>query len=396
VKTATDQSIRTIFALNFSWAFIVIQGLTLVIFSHYGLNLEQSLSVLGVFSITLALGEIPGGLIADLWGKRRALILAGFLKGAGGTALIFFHSFEGFMLAYFLIGLGNCLFSGTDISLLMEKFKDLDSSARLKALGSRNTALAVGTALSSILGGLAAMAGVQTALILNALFAWTSFLLCLLVPASSFGSLQQRARPKFSSLRSLRAGALRFCFSLALLSLLSTSLIWVMQAHWKSLSLSLLWLGALWAVYNLMSGASSKRIAALCARLSPERLQVLSLFVLGGTLLLAASKNSVLAVAGPLLSAACFPAISIPLRERYNRLLAAELRTTMNSLDSFLARGAFFLVAPSLGKLLDQHGSQGLYQPLALGLILLAFALIVFNFLQKSSHEGPRVGGLSH
>ncbi|MEW6515826.1 MAG: MFS transporter [candidate division FCPU426 bacterium] len=103
--------------------------------------------------LTTTLAEIPTGVAADLWGRRRALVasFASFI-----LSFLFFYfsrSFAGFFLAMMWFGLGEAYRSGTHKAMILE-YLDLRPGEGLKAV----TAFAfvrawsqIGAALSAVL-----------------------------------------------------------------------------------------------------------------------------------------------------------------------------------------------------------------------------------------------------
>lgn len=120
---------------------------------------EQGLSffaigvLIAVREITTTLTEIPTGVAADLWGRRRALVasFASFI-----LSFVFFYvsrSFGGFLLAMVWFGLGEAYRSGTHKAMILE-YRDLrpaSAPAAVEAFAFVRAWSQIGAALSAVM-----------------------------------------------------------------------------------------------------------------------------------------------------------------------------------------------------------------------------------------------------
>ncbi|MFH1978396.1 MAG: MFS transporter [Candidatus Aenigmatarchaeota archaeon] len=87
--------------------------------------IEEFAIILSVFAlVTLAL-EIPSGVVADLLGKKRTLLVARFIYIIEIILLAFFNGFWLFLVAKILSGVAVSMTSGTNTALLYDTLKKL-------------------------------------------------------------------------------------------------------------------------------------------------------------------------------------------------------------------------------------------------------------------------------
>lgn len=366
--------------LSFTWAFLVIQAIIFPLFLDSGLSKSEAFSVMGIFSIAMAILDVPGGILSDRIGRKATLILAGLFKGMGGMVLIFAQQFWGFAFAYVLIGIANSLISGTDLALLYETHADVENEKRppiFDLLAQRNLWSKYGTALSSLLGGALGSFGYTLPLVMNAVFAWLALGIAFRLkdPTKREKDLTIEPQAKFKWREILEETHRQkvFIFALVTLSLILVSAQWSFQMFWKSKMLSPLWLGVLWAIYSLMGGHAVKFSLKIFGE-HPIRLIFSSLFVvaigLAGAGLMPGVWGLVFCFFVP---AGLSPAL-VQLRHLLNSDLQPAWRATLNSVDSFLSRGIFFLLSPFLGVALGHYTYKEAFVFVSL---LIAFSLLL-------------------
>ena len=113
-------NIPKVLLLNSLWMFLVIMPVVVPFLQQFDLNMEQVFQLQTVFAICIVLFEVPSGYLADLFGRRNSLIVAGFFHGLAFTVLATSQSFAGFVVFEVLAALGQSFFSGSDVALLYD------------------------------------------------------------------------------------------------------------------------------------------------------------------------------------------------------------------------------------------------------------------------------------
>ncbi|MBL6430701.1 MAG: hypothetical protein HPM95_03910 [Alphaproteobacteria bacterium] len=85
--------------------------------------MQEVFLVQSFFAFSLLIAELPTGLLSDLVGRRKVLVLAAVCRGLGGTALLVLDGFWGMATAYALLAAGNSALSGSDVSALVDRYR---------------------------------------------------------------------------------------------------------------------------------------------------------------------------------------------------------------------------------------------------------------------------------
>ncbi|UZQ84725.1 hypothetical protein ODU73_001778 [Thermoclostridium stercorarium] len=76
--------------------------------------------------------EVPSGIIADKWGRKKLIIVSAFLGCCEFLILIYAREFIHFALAVFLAGVGSAAGSGAENALFMIRFSQIVPKILLK------------------------------------------------------------------------------------------------------------------------------------------------------------------------------------------------------------------------------------------------------------------------
>ncbi|MBT4477844.1 MAG: MFS transporter, partial [Flavobacteriales bacterium] len=96
---------------GFLW-FMVSMPIIVLFFQENGLTLMEVMILQSVYSLTVAITEIPSGYIADYFGRRNSIILSTLFIFIGYLIFSNYSGFEIFILAEFLVAIGGSLMSG--------------------------------------------------------------------------------------------------------------------------------------------------------------------------------------------------------------------------------------------------------------------------------------------
>jgi MFS family permease len=130
-----------------------------------GLNLWQIGLLMGIYSLTIVLLEVPTGGLADAIGRKRVAVFAYGCKLFASIIFLFAFSFPVMLAAFFMSGVARALTSGALDAWFVDELEAIDSNIDLQPpLAKAGTftllALGLGTLLGStvpyLLGGLPA------------------------------------------------------------------------------------------------------------------------------------------------------------------------------------------------------------------------------------------------
>ncbi|WP_327093247.1 MFS transporter [Nonomuraea sp. NBC_01738] len=121
---------RRLYAYAFFEDFILVYPVYALLFAAHGLSPGEISTLLVIWSVTAFVVEIPSGVWADTFSRRRLLALSPLVVGAGFALWTFAPSYPAFALGFVLWGAGGAMRSGTFQALAYEEL------ARVGAKGS--------------------------------------------------------------------------------------------------------------------------------------------------------------------------------------------------------------------------------------------------------------------
>lgn len=366
-------------------AFMVVMPVFVPFLQGFGLSMSQILQTQAIFALTIALCEVPSGYIADLWGRKNALVLGTLLNAIGFAWIWWADSFYDFLVYEIVLGIGMSMASGADLALLY------DSESYLKQIGAENDNAPTKSIsrLVAIEAAAAAFAGVITGVLLN----WSLELVVLvqsltgILPFFLALTLVEPPRPnseeghsnnakKIMELLILgRPVVLWTAIAIVIFGLMSLYAFWIYQEYWRFQGVSLAHFGYIWAGYGIAVSISARFSGDLERKMGARYLLILTAALpvigFGGMALFSDWIGIVFGMAIQVsrgLSLAVF-------YEALNSRVPGEFRATVNSLVSLGMRGGFIVTGPILGMLIDGQGIQ--FTLFALALLFIPMAVVV-------------------
>jgi MFS family permease len=360
-------NVPKVLALNAAFMFIVVMPVIVPFFRAHGLTLAQVYGLQALFAAATLLLELPSGYVADVLGRRRALVLASVAKGVAFAVLAFADDFAGFAAFELLAAVAVSLFSGADVALLYETYEHVPHApdAPRRAIGGKLFWSQLGETGAALLAGALVVASLELPIQVNAIAAWAPLPIALSL-VDPPGARMPRGRHGDNARRVARTlfGAdpfLRWLVANQVLFGAATLLaVWAFQPAWEALGIGLGAFGALWALHNLAVAATARvahrfeaalgfaATAALVAALPAA-----GYLVTGAAL---ARGGVAVGVAAGLAFAVCRGLNGVLIRDAINVRVPSEMRATANSVGSLGMRLVFALVGPAVGRGMDVHG----------------------------------------
>ena len=375
MKRSLHNNIRTIYLMGFCHSFMVVIPVFVPLLQEYGLSMSQVLQTQALFALTIALCEVPSGYIADVWGRRPAILLGSALNAVGFLSLLTADSFLDFVVYEIVLGVGFSLISGADLALLYDTEVYLQARGLPGGAGagkSLSRLIAVEAAASGVAGVVASVLLIWSLDAVVLVQAFTGLLPLLLgltlleVPRPTSGvSHRDNARNIVALLLFGKPVVLWTAFAIAVFGLLALYVFWIYQKYWELQGVPLAYFGYIWAAFALTVSVAARYSSAL-----EQRLGTRGLLYLIATLPL-------LALVGMAFGAGWWGVMfgfAIQLSrgfsmslfyEALNRRVPGEFRATVNSLVSLGVRAMFIVTGPVLGFALDHQGMR----PTLLGLV---------------------------
>ena len=377
------KNIALLYGFSFFDQFMIVIALWVPYLATKGIGMRQFMELQAVFALVILCGEVPSGLLSDLWGRKKTLLLGSTLKAVSFSLLPLWSSYEGFLIYHLTMGIALSMISGGDVALLYDSHLAAggEKSRGTALLGNQKLAAQIGATVSALLGGAVVTLSYGHLLWANALLSWIPVLLVLSVTeppaAPDRAKKPSKALKEMLSTTLVRDAATR----LVLLNLVASGtgglvMIWTHQKYWQESGVPLAYFGVLMAGYSLIFGFAGKSAALGSARFG---------------------RRPLLAAAGALPVIACFGMASFPgwggillgtlgqvgrglggvlFLNALNEKISSAFRATVISMANLGTRASFCLLGPLVGYGIDRWGLPSVLSALGI-LFSIAFVFLI-------------------
>ncbi|MBU0598412.1 MFS transporter [Patescibacteria group bacterium] len=349
------------------------------LFSLTNVALIYSIEALGI-----VLFEVPSGALADLFGRKKTIVLGNIIAILGLIFLAIGGSMLMFIIFAVLTSFGRSMVSGADSAIIYDSLKEKGQEKKYeKTIGTFYAMWAIGATIGSLVGGHLAVSNLKLPIYLTfiPLIIATVFVLFLKEPVYK----KERHKNVFKHM----LGTAKFAFSIRNFALLLASAFVIF-----GFGENLLMMGALFLEFKQVPieviGYATAAVTALIALgefygheigLKIGRKRMLIIIGLGGPALF------FIGTFMPLYLAALFyalPALLFGIRHTVinamlNEGVDSSKRATMVSLWSFCGELGIVIGAPFIGWLADLYDINIAFR---ISAILLAGALVLYAFLR--------------
>ncbi len=358
LRRAMDRNISLLgwwWWLRFFWLGEAIWVIYLT--EEHGLSLGEVLFFEAAYAASVLVTEIPSGILADRFGRRRVLLISGVVFIGG---LLTFGLGEGLLLlllAYGAFGVSDAALSGADQALLYDSLEPNGRTEEFEPkLGRFNALVMAGFAIMTVGGSLMVRwTPLSTPILLSAVLTVPSLLLVMRMTDPP----RRRGR---SSVRAIGVGALkriattRAMWSVVLINGVSTVAISLMAILQQPLLIKFgfpVWsLGAFVAVQLLIGAAGAWVAGAAGLRLGLHRL-FLFVPLISSLSLLAGISDWPWMYAFFLLPGAGYHLVYTNASGFLSRRVTEQERATVISTASMVSSSATVAVTPVIGLLVD-------------------------------------------
>jgi MFS family permease len=116
------KNIALLYGFSFFDQFMIVIALWVPDLATKGIGMRQFMELQAVFALVILCGELPSGVLSDLWGRKKTLLLGSTLKAASFSLLPLWSSYEGFLFYHFTMGIALRMISGGDVALLYDSY----------------------------------------------------------------------------------------------------------------------------------------------------------------------------------------------------------------------------------------------------------------------------------
>ena len=357
------RNIYALYLIKLSKWFSLVMPIIVLFYEKQGLGLQDVFILKSVYSIAAVTLEIPSGYLADVWGRRKCLLLGSVLFFFGYLCYSFTDTFAAFLFAELLLGVGQTLVNGADSTLLYDttaQYKEehlyLRYEGRITMIGN------FAEAFAGIFGGLLAVYSLRFPFYGQAAIAFIG------IPASialkEVNRSKQIQNPLTEIIRIIKYSLItnkRLCCNIMYSGIIGAATLmmaWFVQPVLMYLKTPVSWFGVIWTVLNLVVGFAALYSDRVDSYLGPKKMGTLILlFIVGGYVTLAFNLTYVgLAI---LFVFYIFRGFATPILKGYiNQMTISEMRATVLSIRNFIIRLMFAAISPFLGWLNDMYSLQ--------------------------------------
>ena len=357
------RNIYALYLIKLSKWFSLVMPIIVLFYEKQGLGLQDVFILKSVYSIAAVTLEIPSGYLADVWGRRKCLLLGSFLFFFGYLCYSFTDTFVAFLFAELLLGVGQTLVNGADSALLYDttaQYKEehlyLRYEGRITMIGN------FAEAFAGIFGGLLAVYSLRFPFYGQAAIAFIG------IPASialkEVNRSKQIQNPLTEIIRIIKYSLItnkRLCCNIMYSGIIGAATLmmaWFVQPVLMYLKTPVSWFGVIWTVLNLVVGFAALYSDRVDRYLGPKKMgSLILLFIVGGYVTLAFNLTYVgLAI---LFVFYIFRGFATPILKGYiNQMTISEMRATVLSIRNFIIRLMFAAISPFLGWLNDMYSLQ--------------------------------------
>ncbi|MDL2244943.1 MFS transporter [Parabacteroides sp. OttesenSCG-928-J18] len=355
-----QKNIIALYLIKLSKWFSLVMPIIVLFYEDHGLGLQDVFILKSVYSVAAVALEIPSGYLADVWGRKKCLVTGCFLFFGGYLCYSCTHTFEAFIIAELLLGIGQTLVNGADSALLYDTTAHYKKENLYMRYEGRITMIGnFAEAVAGILGGLLAVSSLRYPFYGQVVIAFIG------IPAAfslkEYAGKTQVQNPVNEILRIIKYALVtnkKLCYNIlfsGVIGAATLTMAWFVQPFLIDLETPTEYFGIIWTVLNLTVGIAALYSDRIERYFGIQKTSLLILFfIIGGYVALAYNQTYWgLAV---LFVFYLFRGFATPILKGYiNQMTFSEMRATVLSIRNFVIRLIFAAVTPFIGWLNDMY-----------------------------------------
>jgi Major Facilitator Superfamily len=393
-----NRNIKLLYGFSFFDPFMIVIPVWVPYLATQGITMRQFMELQAVFAIVILCGEVPSGLLSDLWGRKKTLLLGSTLKAVSFSLLPLWSSYEGFLFYHLTMGIALSMISGGDVALLYDSHLAAggEKSGGTALLGNMKLAGQTGAAVSALLGGAVVTLSYGYLLWANAILSWIPMLLVLAVTeppvALERGKKWAGDFKEVLSTTLVRDGVTRLVFlNLVVSGTAGLVMVWTHQKYWQDSGVPLVYFGLLYAAYSQIFGFAGRSAALASARYGRRpllaavgALPIIACFGMAAFFGWAGIALGLLGQIGRGLGSVLF-------LNALNERITSAFRATVISMAQLGVRASFALLGPLVGYGIDGWGLPSVLSALGI-LFSVAFVVLLLPLVLREGALRPADG----
>lgn len=383
------QNIISLYLIKLSKWFSLVMPIIVLFYEDHGLGLRDIFILKSVYSIAAVALEIPSGYLADVWGRKKCLIVGCILFFCGSLCYAGTATFTAFLIAELLLGMGQTLVNGADSALLYDttvKYKKeqfyLRYEGRITMIGN------FAEAFAGIIGGFLAVYSLRYPFYGQVAVAFMGIpaALALKEIKSNMTNMNPFGEIKRIIIYSLYTNK-KLCYNImfsGIIGAATLTMAWFVQPFLMYLHTPTSHYGIIWTVLNMTVGVAALYSDRVEKYLGMNKMYLLILImIVGGYIALAYNLSYTGLIV--LFVFYIFRGLATPILKGYiNQMTFSDMRATVLSIRNFIIRLIFAAIAPFIGWLNDIYSLQTALLVSALIIMVPGLIFLVLQQKEKS------------
>jgi MFS family permease len=330
-------------------------------FQENGLELFDIMLLQAIYSVTIALLEIPSGYAADVFGRKNSMIVGTFFGLGGIVIYAFSFGFWGFLPAALCMGIGQSFVSGSDTALMYDSLLELKREKDFIKLEGRTISMGnFAEAIAFVIGGFLAEITLRTPFYYQIGIAAIGFLTALLLTEPKVHKLSNGKKKPWATIKNIIRFALKenktlryFILYSSIIGAATLTMAWFVQPYYKLLNINVIYFGIIGAILNIAVAIPSFYAHIIERKIKTKYLLIFFLVALSLCYFLVSQFVTLWSLAFLLIFYIVRGVATPVLRDYMNRHTPSEMRATIMSIRSFIIRIVFASISPLLGYVAD-------------------------------------------
>jgi MFS family permease len=356
-------NIKLFYVYKFVSSFLFL-GPIIIIFFLDKVSYTELGVIMGASMIASILFEIPSGVLADILGRKKIVILGELLAITELALLVLFQNFWGFLISGLIGGIGIACISGADTSLLYDSLKKTKQTKQSKKIYGRMRAMRyLGIVCASLVGAPLYLISKTLPITLTILTVIAGLIIFLLIkdipPKEKHDSIKKK-------LSFLKKAWKQFTQSYKLrwyvyFSIFSSVFIWTFHdlfrtPYYLSIGIPIAALGIITAIITLIRSYFSLKAAEIEKKLGEHNTQRLMLFLPGALLVTLGLVESYISIIVAIVIYIVWSLQEVLTEVYVHENVASKYRATVFSINSFGVSITLLVGALTFGFLADTIG----------------------------------------
>lgn len=389
-----EKNLKVNYIFTFFRDFNITSAIWVLYLSFKGFSLVEIGLLESIFHITSFLGEMPTGVVADIYGRKISVVIGRIMAITSTILIINSNTFMGFALSFILSALSYNLNSGAADSLVYDSLKQLNKEDQYKQVaGTSSFLISIAQGMAIFLGGILSDYRFIYAYILALVIETTSLIIStkFTEPTIEKEIIQgnvflNQFKQSIKILREKRLVLYLILFS-ALIGTAGTTVFFYSQKHFENIHFSKTAIGIIFGIDSLVSALSSKFAYKLEKTIKAKGviiiLPILNVISLIGLAFSEKYYTIAFFLISSFISGTMYPIFS----DYINSLIPSEYRATILSFDSLCFSVFMICVFPLVGYLAERIGITHSFGVIAV-IFIPAIIFIMFKIqLHKEKSE---------